>query len=62
MNKTCGTNVKALQHRTLYSTCQVIGQTKGKTKNIQRNVQKKENEENFLEESIVGAGKMNMKK
>ena len=68
MNKTCGTNVKAflskkgLQHRTLYSTCRVIGQTKEQTKNIKRNVQKMENEENFLEESIISAEKMNMNK
>ena len=39
-----------------------IGQTKEQKKNIKRNVQKKENEENFLEESIISAGKMNMNK
>ena len=68
MNKTCGTNVKAilskkgLQHRTLCSTCRVIGKTKEQTKNIERNVQKKENEENFQEESIIDEEKMNINK
>ena len=62
MNKTCETNVRAilskkgLQHRTLYST--YIG-----AKKILKDMFKKRKMKKFfLEESIIGIGKMNKNK